>query len=125
MPGGDDMAAELAERLAGCAFGRPLHRLDITVTSERRLRAPSTSAPSTSRSGQPQGGGFVEEPLYRNLHPMIAKRLELWRLAQLRAASGSGRPRTSSCSAAVAHDNPADVRLFAIAEVRDLTPVLG
>ena len=29
-------------------------------------------------------GGFAEDPLYRNLHPMLGKRLELWRLANFR-----------------------------------------
>src|SRR5204862_4014132 len=71
---------------------------------------------------QPDGGAFTEEVLYRNLHPMIAKRMELWRL------SNFDLERLPSVEdvylfRGVARDNPGDVRLFALAEVRDLTPV--
>ncbi len=53
---------------------------------------------------------------------MLAKRLDLWRLAnfplrRLRSAEDV------YVFHGVAHDNPADQRLFALAEVRDLTPV--
>src|SRR5207342_3874211 len=69
-----------------------------------------------------QHGAFVEEMLYRNLHPMSAKRLGLWRLSnfslqRLRSVEDVYLFR------GIAHDNPIDVRFFAIAEVRDLTPV--
>ncbi|MCP4964277.1 MAG: ATP-grasp domain-containing protein [bacterium] len=65
---------------------------------------------------------YVEETTYRDLHPMMGKRLELWRL------SNFDHQRLTSLSDvylfhAVAKDNPADERLFAQAEVRDLTPV--
>ena len=61
--------------------------------------------------------------LYRNLHPMLAKRLDLWRLANFRLE------RLASAEdvylfRGTAHDNPRDTRLFALAEIRDLTPVL-
>jgi acetyl/propionyl-CoA carboxylase alpha subunit/acetyl-CoA carboxylase carboxyltransferase component len=120
-PEGDAMAAELAPLLARCRFGRPLHRLNVTVTSRNGGGAEHQRTQHfTYHPGD--AGGFVEEPLYRNLHPMIAERAELWRLSnfaleRLRSAEDVYLFR------GVAHDNPADVRLFAIAEVRDLTPV--
>ncbi|HEX6467718.1 MAG TPA: carboxyl transferase domain-containing protein [Streptosporangiaceae bacterium] len=117
--GGDAMAAELAPLLAGCRFGRPLYRLNVTVTSRDGGGAEHQRTQHfTYRQGG--AGDFVEEPLYRNLHPMIAERAELWRLSnfaleRLRSAEDVYLFR------GVARDNPADVRLFAVAEVRDLT----
>jgi acetyl/propionyl-CoA carboxylase alpha subunit/acetyl-CoA carboxylase carboxyltransferase component len=65
---------------------------------------------------------YEEETMYRDLHPMMGKRLELWRLSQFdyrRLPS----PGDIHLFHAVAKDNPHDERLFAQAEVRDLTPV--
>ncbi|MFN7987598.1 MAG: biotin carboxylase N-terminal domain-containing protein [Thermoanaerobaculia bacterium] len=66
-------------------------------------------------------GGFVEDKPYRGLHPMIGKRLDLWRL------EGFDLERLPSAEdvylfRGVARENPKDERLFALAEVRDLTP---
>ena len=89
---------KLRRLLGGCDFGRPLHRVDVTVTSERRPR-PSTSARTTSPSAS-SDGAFVEELLYRNLHPMIAKRLDLWRLSNFSLRAVARPSRTCTCSAA-------------------------
>jgi hypothetical protein len=61
-------AAEPERTRSGCDFGRSLHRLDVAVTSERE-QAQSTTAPSTSPTVSPVGSPFVEDRLYRNLHP--------------------------------------------------------
>ncbi|MFN8642279.1 MAG: carboxyl transferase domain-containing protein [Candidatus Binatia bacterium] len=71
---------------------------------------------------RPAAGGYAEEMLYRGVHPMMGKRLHLWRLVNFRYE------RLPSAEdvylfRAVAHENPKDERFFAIAEVRDLTPV--
>ena len=115
----DEIAAEVRRLLGDCDFDRPLHRVDVTVTSEGTEAEHQRTHHFTFRQ---QHGAFVEEMLYRNLHPMIAKRLGLWRLSnfslqRLRSVEDVYLFR------GVAHDNPKDVRLFAIAEVRDLTPV--
>jgi len=70
---------------------------------------------------RPGDGGFVEDKLYRAMHPMIGKRLEMWRL------EGFDIERLPSAEdvylfKGVARENPKDERLFALAEVRDLTP---
>ena len=72
---------------------------------------------------RPGDGGFVEDKLYRAMHPMIGKRLDLWRL------EGFDIERLPSAEdvylfRGVARENPKDERLFALAEVRDLTPAL-
>jgi acetyl/propionyl-CoA carboxylase alpha subunit/acetyl-CoA carboxylase carboxyltransferase component len=115
----DEVAAAVQRLLGDCHFGRPLHRADITVTSEGTEAEHQRTHHFTFRQ---HDGAFVEDVLYRNMHPMIAKRLGLWRLANFRLQ----RLRSVEdvyLFRGVAHDNPVDVRFFAIAEVRDLTPV--
>jgi acetyl/propionyl-CoA carboxylase alpha subunit/acetyl-CoA carboxylase carboxyltransferase component len=115
----DTVIAEAEKLLADCDFGRVLRRLDLTVTTVEG------AAPEHFRTHhvtyRQRDGQFVEDPLYRNLHPMLAKRLDLWRLANFTLR----RLRSAEdvyVFHGVAHDNPADHRLFALAEVRDLTP---
>jgi acetyl/propionyl-CoA carboxylase alpha subunit/acetyl-CoA carboxylase carboxyltransferase component len=116
----DIVAGEAEKLLADCDFGRLLRRLDLTVTTLEG------SAPERFRTYhvtyRQRDGQFVEETLYRNLHPMLAKRLDLWRLSNFTLR----RLRSAEdvyVFHGVARDNPADQRLFALAEVRDLTPV--
>lgn len=70
----------------------------------------------------PTGGGYEEDKLYRGVHPMMGRRLHLWRLGNF---SFDRLPSVEDVYLmhAVAKDNPKDERLFAVAEVRDLTPV--
>ncbi len=73
---------------------------------------------------RPGDGGFVEDGLYRGMHPMIGKRLDVWRL------EGFHIERLPSAEdvylfRGVARENPKDERLFVLAEVRDLTPAYG
>jgi acetyl/propionyl-CoA carboxylase alpha subunit/acetyl-CoA carboxylase carboxyltransferase component len=65
---------------------------------------------------------FVEDETFRGLHPMIARRLQLWRLAnfEITRLSTTGDVNLFDC---VGRENPSDERLVAVAEVRDLTPV--
>ena len=56
------------------------------------------------------------------MHPMIGKRLELWRLRNFYLKR---LPSVEDVYLfhGVARDNPKDERLFALAEVRDVTPI--
>ena len=115
----DTVAGEAEKLLAGCDFGRLLHRLDLTITT---LEGDTAERFRTHHvTYRQQDGQFVEDLLYRNLHPMLAKRLELWRLANF-ALQRLRSEEDVYLFHGVAHDNPADHRLFALAEVRDLTP---
>ncbi len=96
-----------------------LRRLDVTLTaatlSERDAQTYHFSYDCT-------GDGLVEDRLYRNMHPMLAERLNLGRLSEFDIE------RLDSVEdvylfRGIAHLNPRDERLFALAEVRDLTPV--
>ena len=121
-PSDADTGAQIADLLRDCEFGRRLWRLDVTVTSvtsrSRRMRLGTQSATFRQR----RDGRFVEQLIYRNLHPMVAKRFDLWRLANFRLQR---LPSAADVHVfhGVAHDNPEDHRLFALAEVRDLVPV--
>ncbi len=66
--------------------------------------------------------GLVEEDVVRGLHPMLGKRMHLWRL---RNFALTRLPSTDDVFLfrGVARENPRDERLFCTAEVRDLTPV--
>ncbi len=65
---------------------------------------------------------YMEEKFYRGIHPMMAERLHLWRLKNFDVER---LPSVEDVYLmhAVAHENPKDERLFAVAEVRDLTAV--
>lgn len=115
------LAPHLEQLLRECDFGREPWRLDVTVTStggdqaEHFRTVHLTYRPSA-------GGGLAEDPLYRNLHPMLAKRLDLWRLSNFRLERLAS-PEDVYLFHGVSHDNPKDHRLFALAEVRDLTGI--
>ena len=124
LPDAGAFSAQLAATLSGLDFGRRPHRLDIGVTSDDETRPEHNRTWQFSyRPGGP-GGGLVEDRLYRNLHPMLAKRIELWRLGNF-TINRLPSEEDVYVYGAVAKDNPADERLFALGEVRDLPPVLA
>jgi acetyl/propionyl-CoA carboxylase alpha subunit/acetyl-CoA carboxylase carboxyltransferase component len=65
---------------------------------------------------------YEEDKFYRGIHPTMANRLHLWRLKNFKIER---LPSVEDVYLlhAVAYENPKDERLFACAEVRDLTPV--
>jgi acetyl/propionyl-CoA carboxylase alpha subunit/acetyl-CoA carboxylase carboxyltransferase component len=116
----DEMAAELVHLLSHTDFGRDLRRLTVTVTSAASAEHAEEHQRTQTFTYSQTAEGFAEDLLFRNLHPMIAERLDLWRL------SNFSLRRLSSAEdvylfRAVAHANPKDERLIALAEVRDLT----
>ena len=67
-------------------------------------------------------GAFAEDLTVREMHPMMAERMDVWRLREF------DLERLPSAQdiylfRAVARENPRDERLVALAEVRDLAPV--
>ncbi|HKH99664.1 MAG TPA: carboxyl transferase domain-containing protein [Candidatus Sulfotelmatobacter sp.] len=110
---------EVLSVLNQLAFPRPIRRIVVAA-------AGASSGPRVTGmqyfTYQPSGTGYQEDQFYRGLHPMMGKRLHLWRLSNFKI------DRVPSVEDvyllhAVAHDNPKDERLFAAAEVRDVTPV--
>ncbi len=123
----DELSAEVSDLLAACSFGRPLLRIDITASSATGPSADHLRTQHVTFAGT-HDGLFEEDLLYRNLHPMLAERLEFWRLSNFRLERRPS-PEDVYLFDGVARDNPSDHRLFALAEVRDLDatidPVTG
>jgi acetyl-CoA carboxylase carboxyltransferase component len=109
----DAVAAELAARLALPGFPAGLRRVAVSLSD------PAGVEHFTFR---PTGSGYAEDRLQRGLHPMMAQRLELWRLGNFRLGRLPS-PEGVYLFHGVAEGNPRDERLFALAEVRDFTPV--
>ncbi|HEX6888003.1 MAG TPA: biotin/lipoyl-containing protein, partial [Candidatus Nanopelagicales bacterium] len=122
-PNGDDLAEALRADVAGWQLGRPLWRLDLTISSLASDVDPEYRTQYVTFRTGPDGEP-VEDRFYRNLHPMLAKRLELWRLANFDLTR---LPSTEDVYLfhGVAKQNPKDHRLFALAEVRDMTALPG
>ncbi|HZC70741.1 MAG TPA: carboxyl transferase domain-containing protein [Jatrophihabitans sp.] len=115
----DALSDDLRARLNNADFGRPVERFDITVTSEGP--EPEHNRTQHFAFRETHAHEFVEDALHRNVHPMLARRTGLWRLSNFKL----DRLRSVEdvyLFRGVAHENPADMRLFALAEVRDLTP---
>ncbi len=118
----DDTVAALDELLLDADFGRALRRLDITLTylqgeggQQQRTRH------ATYRSAD--DGRFAEDKRYRNLHPMLAKRLDLWRLSTFELTRLPS-PEDVYVFDGVARENLKDRRVFALGEIRDLEPLV-
>jgi acetyl/propionyl-CoA carboxylase alpha subunit/acetyl-CoA carboxylase carboxyltransferase component len=116
---GDEVSEALAELLGAAGFDRPIRRVvTVLIGPERPPQAPAPKF----YTFRPFGPGYTEEQLNRGLHPMLGKRLQLWRLRNFYVE------RLTSVEdvylfCGVARENAKDERLFALAEVRDATPV--
>ncbi len=110
----DAIAGEIAALLAGSPPPQGLRRVAVA------LSGPAGTQHFTFR--READGPFREEQVYRGIHPMLALRLELWRLRNFHLERLPA-PDGVYLFRGVAWENPRDERLFAVAEVRDLTPV--
>ena len=116
----DSIEQEIQSILAQAAFPRPIHRFVVEVASPVHVQSAGGMQHFTFRLAE--GNGYVEDKLFRGIHPMMAKRLHLWRLSNFNIER---LPSVQDVYLlhAVARDNPKDERLIACAEVRDVTPV--
>ncbi len=112
---------EVGAVLNQAGFPRSIRRIVATVAGPGHAQAAATSQHFTYRLNA-SGNAYEEEKLYRGIHPMMGKRLHLWRLSNFKIER---LPSVEDVYLlhAVARDNPKDERLFACAEVRDATPV--
>ncbi len=110
---------EIYSMLNQIQFPHPIRRIVVSVAGISIGQRPPGMQFFTYRSTDQ---GFTEEKLYRGLHPMMGKRLHLWRLSNFQIERLPSVEDVYFIHA-VAHDNPKDERLFAAVEVRDVTPV--
>ncbi|WP_006247324.1 carboxyl transferase domain-containing protein [Mycolicibacterium tusciae] len=114
-PADEDTVSETLQGILAKLPGLATYRR-ITIA----VCAPGGAAPRLF-TFRPSEGRLDEDRVLRDMHPMTAQRLELWRLGNFdntRLAS----PADTFLLHLVAKDNPADERLVALAEIRDVTP---
>ncbi|MGA9276450.1 biotin carboxylase N-terminal domain-containing protein [Ilumatobacter sp.] len=130
----DELSGQMRELLDRAEFSEVVRRVAVVpamvgsrvdVLTFRRATAagdrPYWMAESSNEA--PDGDPVFEEDIkFRGLHPMIARRLQMWRLANfdISPLPAAGEAHLFDC---VARENPADRRLIAVAEVRDITPI--
>jgi acetyl/propionyl-CoA carboxylase alpha subunit/acetyl-CoA carboxylase carboxyltransferase component len=110
---------EVGSILNQAGFPRPIRRIVASITGSALNHGIGVTQHFTYR---PSGTSYEEEKLFRGIHPMMGKRLHLWRLENFKIERLPS-PEDVYLLHAIAHDNPKDERLFACAEVRDVTPV--
>jgi acetyl/propionyl-CoA carboxylase alpha subunit/acetyl-CoA carboxylase carboxyltransferase component len=110
---------EVRSVLNEVGFPRSIRRIVATVAGPGHGLGVDRAQHFTYR---PSGNIYEEEKFYRGIHTMMGKRLHLWRLSNFKIER---LPSVEDVYLlhAVARDNPKDERLFACAEVRDVTPV--
>ena len=113
---------ELAERRSRRALERadvpPLVQrvvLDVPAADPRRLRPPTRS-----RCAARVDGGWELDRDLQFVHPEMAERLNLWRMSEF-ALERIASPADVYLFRGVGRSNPKDERLFALAEVRELS----
>ncbi len=116
-----EVAARVAESLAEHPPPPTVRRIVVAVKRNGAHRGMGSIAHVTFRSTP---DGFVEDAFLRGLHPLMAARLEL---SRLRSFDLRRLPAAEDVYLfhGTALENAKDERLFAFAEVRDLTPVLA
>ncbi|MGZ4247631.1 MAG: carboxyl transferase domain-containing protein, partial [Solirubrobacteraceae bacterium] len=119
VPDVEETAARVHAALADVPRPPALHRIVVAVAEPRRGQGMSAIDLFTFR---PEVAGVIEDEVLRGLHPMMAHRLRLWRLREFDLER---LPSTEDIYLfhGVARTNAKDERLFALAEVRDLTAV--
>jgi len=110
---------EVGAMLNRAGFPRSIRRMVATVAATGPALGGAQHFTYRPNAG---GDAYEEEKLYRGIHAMMAERLHLWRLGNFKIER---LPSVEDVYLlhAVARDNPKDERLFACAEVRDMTPV--
>jgi acetyl/propionyl-CoA carboxylase alpha subunit/acetyl-CoA carboxylase carboxyltransferase component len=111
----DAMAAALHEVIGAHPLPAQVRRVTATVAGRGGavMHHHFTFRPSTT--------GMSEERLIRGLHPYIAQRMQLERLSKFDLTRLPSLDEEIYLFQCVARDNPADDRLVAFAQVRDLT----
>jgi acetyl/propionyl-CoA carboxylase alpha subunit/acetyl-CoA carboxylase carboxyltransferase component len=116
----DSTEQEIRTLLNQSGLSRAIRRIVVEVASPVYAQGAGGMQHFTFR---PMGeSAYEEEKLYRGIHPMMAKRLHLWRLNNFNIER---LPSVEDVYLlhCIARNNPKDERLIACVEVRDVTPV--
>jgi acetyl/propionyl-CoA carboxylase alpha subunit/acetyl-CoA carboxylase carboxyltransferase component len=119
LPEPDQTSHEIEQLVNEINFPLPIRRLVVGVSGPD---SKAGNAKLQHFTFEPGPHGYEEVALFRGVHPMLGERLHLWRLQNFNVTRVPS-PDDIYLLHAVAKENPKDERLFAVAEVRDLTPV--
>src|SRR4051794_6502483 len=113
----DEMSTELGARLAALPLAHGVRRVCVAVCSGG---GDSNVGYFVFRPAA--DGSVVVDDLTRGVHPMVGRRLDLWRLRNfdITRVDAPGDVLLYDC---VARENPADRRLVALAQVRQMSVV--
>src|SRR5271165_4214401 len=119
LAGLQDAQQEIRAIVNAAAFPRSIRHIVVVVSGAGRDLGMAGMQHFTY---EPSSEGYQEVELFRGVHPMMGERLHLWRLKNFKIER---LPSVEDVYLlhAVAIENPKDERLFAVAEVRDLTPI--
>ena len=119
-PSADELAERLSTVLARAELPSAVTRLVVAVAEPARGRGMSAVDLFTYRRSE---DGLVEDRLLRGLHPEMAKRLHLWRYSNFELERLPSGAEDVYLFRGTARGSPREERIFAVAEVRDLTAV--
>ena len=117
VPEAPEQASEELARIVGALpFAHDVRRVAVAV-------CPGGGRPVNYFTYRPLADdGIVEDDLVRGVHPMVGRRLDLWRLRDFHVTRIDA-PEDVLLYECVARENPADRRLVALAQVRQLAVV--
>jgi acetyl-CoA carboxylase carboxyltransferase component len=110
----DEASVALHDRLMAIPFAHDVRRVAIAICCAGR--------PVTYFTFRPRDEGLIEDDLVRGLHPMVGRRLDLWRLREFNITRVDA-PEDVLLYHCIAKDNEADQRLVAMTQVRELAVV--
>lgn len=121
-PESPEHATEQLARVVGALpFAHDVRRIAVAVCPGEGRPVNYFTYRSVTAEGGP-GGVVVEDDLVRGVHPMVGRRLDLWRLRNFHVTRIEA-PEDVLLYECVARENPADRRLVALAQVRQLAVV--
>jgi len=113
----DDTAQVLHSVLGRHGFAHSVRRVAVAV-----CRGGERPVSYVTMRPAGDGAGVIEDDLVRGVHPMVGRRLTLWRLRDFRITRVEA-PEDVLLYHCVAPGNEADQRLVALAQVRELAVV--
>ncbi len=111
----DEAAATLRELLDGVPLMDSGRRVTVTLFDRGGEHVRQVTF-------RPSEAGLREDRVIRDMHPLTGQRLDLWRLKNFEGTRLPS-PENTYLFHCVAKENPADERLVALAEVRDVKPL--
>jgi len=111
----DEASSELARLLSGLPFTNDVRRVAVAVSS-------GATRPVSYFTFRPDNGVMAEDDLVRGVHPMVGRRLNLWRLRDFDLTRIEA-PEDVLLYHCVAKENSTDQRLVALTQVRQLAVV--